>query len=297
MSRRRLGLEGGELIELRHRPELSHIESTGDGLRVGAMTRIADLAVRVAGAYPALALTAGSLATPQIRAVGTVGGNLLQRTRCPYFRHAAFSCLKSGGSHCPARSGDHGHGVVFDLGPCIAPHPSSLAMALAAYDARIETSKNQLLTIQELLGDGSDGTRDHQLPEGVVLTSVVLPAPVAEQAAYRRVTGRRLAEWPIVEAVCRLGAADGVIEWASVAAGGVAPVPIRLVGVEEALHGLRVDDTAGLAGAAGRSVRGASPLPMTGAKVSLLEAVVLDVIESALSGSADSELAVGERGL
>lgn len=300
-ARRRLGLDQGDIVDLRDLSELRHIEIGESGASVGALVRLSDLAAHemTSRRYPALSLTAGSLATPQIRAVATVGGNLLQRTRCPYYRHPAMSCLKSGGTDCPARSGDHRHGVIFDLGACIAPHPSSLAMALLSYDdATIETSGDGLLTVGELMGDGRDGTRDHQLSEHALLTAVRLPPPVdSERAAYRRATGRARAEWPMVEAVCRLVVADGRVARASVAVGAVAPVPLRLARVEEAITGIPIDDDAALDDVASLAVEGATPLEMTGHKVSLLRTVVGDVIREAIDGTAITEMGHGERGL
>ena len=106
-------------------------------LRIGAFTTIAAIAAdaRIAAAYPGIAASAQGLATPQIRHLATLGGNLAQRSRCWYFRNPHIACLKKGGSDCPARSGNHLYGVAFDLGPCVAPHPSTMAAALLAYDA------------------------------------------------------------------------------------------------------------------------------------------------------------------
>ena len=86
---------------------------------------------------PALPLSAQGLATPQIRHLATLGGNLAQRSRCWYFRNPHIACLKKGGSDCPARAGNHLYSVAFDLGPCVAPHPSTMAAALLAYEAKI----------------------------------------------------------------------------------------------------------------------------------------------------------------
>src|SRR5690606_15594005 len=96
LARRRLGLHSGVVLDLTRIPGLVGVEQLDEGVRIGALTRIADVATApiIAGSYPALASTAASLATPQIRAAGTVGGNLLQRNRCPYYRHPHFSCFK-----------------------------------------------------------------------------------------------------------------------------------------------------------------------------------------------------------
>lgn len=300
-ARRRLGLTQGDVVDLRGLRDLSGIEAIDGGVRIGSLTRISTVATHPAliRDYPALASTAGSLATPQIRAVGTFGGNLLQHNRCPYYRHPGFSCFKSGASSCPAREGDHRHGVIFDLGPCVAPHPSSLAMALMTYDATVVITGDERLTIDELLGDGGDGSCDHQLGQGRLLLAAELPPPVdGERAAYRRATGRTLAEWPTVEAVCRLGIGDdSTIEWAAMAVGGVAPVPLRRPTVEHALVGLAPDDTFGQAAAADLATAGAGPLSLTAYKVPLLQRVVFDTIRRALEGGFRSEVAVGERGL
>lgn len=300
LARRRLGLDHGDIVDLRDLSELRRVEVGKSGARVGALVRLSDLAAheQISRRYPALSLTTGSLATPQIRAVATVGGNLLQRNRCPYYRHPAMSCLKSGGAVCPARSGDHRHGVIFDLGPCVAPHPSSLAMALMSYDATVETSGDGLLTVNDLMGDGRDGTRDHHLGEHDLLTAIRLPPPTdGERASYRRATGRARAEWPMVEAVCRLVLADGRVARASIAVGAVAPVPLRLARVEQAMVGMPVDDESAPDEVASLAVEGATPLEMTGYKIPLLRSVIGDVIREAMAGTGTTEMGHGERGL
>jgi xanthine dehydrogenase YagS FAD-binding subunit len=301
LARRRLGLHSGVVVDLTRIPGLVGVEQLDDGVRIGALTRIADVATApiIAGSYPALASTAGSLATPQIRAAGTVGGNLLQRNRCPYYRHPHFSCFKSGGDSCPARFGDHSHGVVFDLGPCVSPHPSSIGAALLTYDAEVDVTGRGRIPVAEVFGDGSDGQRDHQLGPGEVLVAIHLPAPwEGERAAYQRVTSRALAEWPIVEAVCRLTLDDGGrISRAGVAVGGVAPVPLRSRAVEEALVGVAASDRSAIEEAAREVADGADPLPQTGHKVPLLIALVADVIESAANHEPTTEAGLAERGL
>ncbi|MFD6099944.1 FAD binding domain-containing protein [Nocardiopsis flavescens] len=260
---------------------------SGDGgTRVGALTTVAALA-RLDG-YPALSLTAGALATPQVRGTATVGGNLLQRSRCAYLGHPAFPAAHAPGRDCPSREGDHLHGVVFDTGGCASPHPSSLAVALLAHDAEVEAAGpdgTRTFPLAELYGTG-DPLRDHLLSPDEVLTAVLLPAPVpGERAAHRRAAGRARAEWPLVEAVVRLlPGPGGTVGRAAVAAGSVARVPLRLPEVEEALAGAALDTGPGPRVAAALEAVAArtSPLPGTRYKAELLRATLLDTVERAL---------------
>src|SRR5690606_27632656 len=120
----------GPYVDLHDMPDMSGISWRADGsARIGALTTISAIAAdeRLRDAYPALTLTAAGLATPQIRAVATLGGNLLQRNRCWYFRNPAFTCFQNGGDSCPARAGVGLYASVIDISPCLAPHPSSMA--------------------------------------------------------------------------------------------------------------------------------------------------------------------------
>jgi xanthine dehydrogenase YagS FAD-binding subunit len=284
-QRLRSGVSSDPPVDLLGLPGLDRVEwEEHGGARIGGLVPIATLAgdSRLAAAYPGLAQCAAALATPQIRAAGTLGGNLLQRTRCWYYRHPAISCLKKGGEDCPARSGNHLFGVCFDLGPCVAPHPSTLGMALLAYDAEIEVAGSGSRSVAALYGDGSDGRHDHQLGEQEILTAVLMPEPhLGERAGYLRAISRAPVEWPLIEAVARLAISHGTIDFARVAVGGVAPIPLRLRRVEEALEGGRattemIDDAASLA------AEGASPLPMTRYKVDLLPRAVRETLNRAV---------------
>src|SRR6187200_1224365 len=180
-ERRRSGVSKGPLMDIVPASDISGMNWGADGtLRIGAYTTIAAIAAdrSIAAAYPGIAATAAGLATPQIRHLATLGGNLAQRSRCWYFRDPHIACLKKGGSDCPARSGNHLYSVAFDLGPCVAPHPSTMAAALLAHDAVIVTDQRPGLAIGELLGDGSNGTSDHALASGEVIRAVELPAPL-----------------------------------------------------------------------------------------------------------------------
>ncbi|MEV4805512.1 FAD binding domain-containing protein [Nonomuraea sp. NPDC049421] len=272
-----------DLAELRDVPGMSGITWQPDGsARLGALTTVAEVArdERLRAAYPALALTARGLATPQIRAVATVGGNLLQRNRCWYYRNPAFTCHQDGGDSCPARAGQSLYAAVIDTGPCLAPHPSSLAMALLAYDAAVEVHGRSPFPAADLYGDGSDPTRDHLLGPGELLTSVHLPPPVAgELAAYRRAIARSEGEWPLVEATARLILDGPQVTTAAVAAGGIARVPLRLPEVEAALLAGDTFETAAALAAAR-----CTPTPHNAYKVTLLTATILEVLEQAAAG-------------
>jgi xanthine dehydrogenase YagS FAD-binding subunit len=280
-ERRRSGVSKGPLIDIVATGDRA-IEWGADGAAViGAFTTMAAIAgdARIAEAYPGLAAAALGLATPQIRHLATIGGNLAQRSRCWYFRNPHIDCLKKGGSDCPAREGNHLYGVAFDLGPCVAPHPSTMAAALSAYDARIVTDRRSGLSIADLLGDGTNGHADHLLQPGEMIRSVALKTPLrGERAAYQRAISRSYAEWPLVEICARAVVTDGAFEFVRLAAGGIAPVPLRLSASEAALQG-KPATSAAIADAANAATTGAKPLPMTGYKLDLLRGLVRDVLE------------------
>jgi xanthine dehydrogenase YagS FAD-binding subunit len=307
-----LGRATGPYLDLCGVPELHGVRWRPDGsARIGATTTVAELAAdpALAAAYPALTATAAALATPQVRAAATLGGNLLQRNRCWYFRNPRFSCHQSGGDGCPARTGAHLYSVVIDQGPCAAPHPSSLAVALLAYGAVAvvhgrgdggpaaapgHRSDDQQLaaarapasvavSVADLYGDGADPTRDHLLAPHEVLAAVELPPPVAgERGAYHRATARVAAEWPLVEAVARLVLDGDTVATAVVAVGGVARTPLRLPEVEAALAGAPPAPQRLHRAASAATVR-CAPLPQTHYKVDLLRDTIVEVLERAVA--------------
>jgi xanthine dehydrogenase YagS FAD-binding subunit len=281
-ERRRSGVSRGPLIDLVPSPATIGINWNDDGsARIGAFTTIAAIAAdnRLAAAYPGVAAAAQGLATPQIRHLATLGGNLAQRSRCWYYRNPSIVCLKKGGADCPARPGNHLHGVAFDLGPCVAPHPSTMAMALLAYDATITTDRRGKLTIRDLLGDGSNGTADHALSRGEMICSIELPQPVAqERAFYKRAISRSHAEWPLAEICARAVIVDGHFHVVRITAGGIAPVPLRLSASEAVLLGAAANEE-NITEAARRATTDARPLPMTAYKLDLLSGLVHDVLE------------------
>lgn len=249
---RHKGIRTGPIVDLRDLAGYDTIAPTPDGgLRIGARVPIAQIAAdpRVAAGWRGLAEAAGGLATPQIRARATIAGNLLQEVRCWYFRSPEFQCLKKDGASCFARSGDAEWHSVVDLGPCIAQHPSTLACALLAYDAKIEIGASDVRTVPSVLGDGGDPRKTHAIRPNEIVTAVILPpAVIGEQAAYFRTIHRAGAEWPLVECTLRVRLdADGAIAALTLALGGIANRPMRFDEVGRAAVGLsptgnKIDD-------------------------------------------------------
>jgi xanthine dehydrogenase YagS FAD-binding subunit len=283
MERRRSGRSEGPLVDLRDLGGLDAVEVRDGGLRIGAKVTIAALAAHPS--TPAgLAQAAGGLATPQIRAVATVAGNLSQRVRCWYFRNPAFSCLQSGGSTCLAREGDHLYHSCFDQHACIAPHPSTLACALLAYDAVVEVAgAAEPLPLGGVLASLHAAHMGGKAAPLIVAVRLATPA-AGERAAYVRAIARARAEWPLAEVVVRLTLVGGVVTLARVVVGGVGSAPLRREAVEAALVGGPLDE-ARIAAAAALATEGARPLPMTGYKLPILVGAVREALERAAGAS------------
>lgn len=286
-ERAEAGLVAARVVDLDALAGLDGIERGAHETTIGARVRLASIAAdpHVVAELPCLAKATGALATPEIRAAASLGGNLLQRSRCWYYRGPDARCLKSGGEGCLARDGDHHFASLVDLGPCIAPHPSTVGMALLAYDAVAVVAGADDRSIAALYGDGSDGTRDHRLEPGALLTHVRVPrAELPERGGYCRAIARARAEWPLVEVSARLGLDGERVAYARVAIGGVAPVPLRLRGVEAALEGLAPSEPAFEAAAAhalGDLGPRAGTLPMTRYKAALVATAVADALRDA----------------
>jgi xanthine dehydrogenase YagS FAD-binding subunit len=301
-ARRAVGTATGDLVDLRDLPDHAAIEeipaeqadSSPEGaspakpaLRIGAMVRCAQLAAdaRIQSGYPALSRCANG-PIPEVARIATVGGALLQRVRCPYFRSPEFHCLKAGGSECYALGGDHLRHVCFFTGPCIAPHPSSLGMVLLAHEVQIEVNGSELRPISELFEPGNDPTREHTLSKDEILTAVLLGPPMpGETSVYLRALEGNSDEWPLVEVMVRLVVESGSISFARVTMGAVANAPLRLQQVEEALVGKKVSGET-LSAAAALAVQGAAPLPDTAYKLQLIPVIVLDALKQAVGGQA-----------
>ncbi|MFF8991365.1 FAD binding domain-containing protein [Streptomyces sp. NPDC014983] len=274
------------LVDIRELP-LDRIETTDDGgLRVGATVTNADLAAHpeVRRRYPALAQAVLAGASGQLRNMATVGGNLLQRTRCGYFTDVTQPCNKRiPGSGCPAVEGEHhNHAVLGASDHCVAVHPSDMAVPLAAFDAvvRYETADGpgELPLAEFYLPVGDTPHRETALPPGALITGVVLPpAPVAARSRYRKVRERASYAFAIGSLAAALDVRDGVVQEARLALGAVASRPWRALAAEAVLTGAPAGpDT--YAAAADAELAAARPLPHNGYKVTLMRNLVVAVL-------------------
>ncbi|MYQ75727.1 MULTISPECIES: FAD binding domain-containing protein [unclassified Streptomyces] len=271
------------LIDVRELPLDEVRFSPEGGLRIGATVTNSDLAAHpdVRRHYPALsqALLAG--ASGQLRNMATVGGNLLQRTRCGYFADLAKPCNKRApGTGCPARAGDHrNHAILGASDHCVATHPSDMAVALAAFEAVVsyETADGTgELPVEEFyLPVGDTPHIETALPAGAVITGVTLPpAPAAAHSRYRKVRERASYAFAIGSLAAALDVRDGVVRDVRLEFGAVASRPWRARTAERALTGGPADETA-FAAAADAELAAARPLPENGYKVTLMRNLVV----------------------
>ncbi|WP_326647603.1 FAD binding domain-containing protein [Streptomyces sp. NBC_01750] len=273
------------LIDVTELP-LEAVEFTQDGLRIGATVTNSDLAAHpeVRRHYPALAQAVLAGASGQLRNMATVGGNLLQRTRCGYFTDLSKPCNKRApGSGCPALTGEHhNHAILGGSKHCVATHPSDMAVALAAFDAVIsyETADGpgELSMTEFYLPVGDTPHVETALPPGALITGVTLPpAPVAHHSRYRKVRERASYAFAIGSIAAALEVQDGVVRDVRLALGAVASRPWRARTAEQVLIGGPANAEA-YAAAADAELAAAEALPENGYKVTLMRNLVVAVL-------------------
>lgn len=285
-------LQPRRIVNLRGVPELGRIvEEPGGALRIGAMVTLAQLAEHplVRARYTALAQAAGQSASPQIRHVATIGGNLLQRPRCWYFRSLHHHCLRKGGEACFAFAGENQYHAIFAHKGCAIVHPSTAATALVAFNAKVELVNPQgarrVVALEAFfLAPGKDIARENDLKPGEIMSAVILaPSRPGVRSAHLRQGEQDSFDWPIADVAAVVDMdTDGICRQASVVLGAAAPAPYRARGAEAALTGKRIaEDTA--RSAANAAIAGAAPLSKNAYKLPVFEALVRRAILSAAS--------------
>ena len=243
--------------------------------------------------YAALAEAAEGLATPQIRNLGTLGGNLNQRPRCWYYRHPLTVCLKKGGDQCHALAGTSEHLCVTGGERCYIAHPSHTAVALVALDALIEIagpSGTRILPIEQYFtGPNIDVTRENILSPGELVTRVYLQGPVdpgsmteESKSIYLKARQRQGGDFAVASVAASLNLEGNTVRQMSVVLGGVAPVPYRARRVEEYLRGRPMAEVDPIH-AAGLTLQNATPLANNGYKVIVATNLVKQAIRRLLN--------------
>jgi xanthine dehydrogenase YagS FAD-binding subunit len=256
------------------------------GLRIGAAVRLVDLHTHatVAAQYAAIAEAASEAGTPQIRNLGTVGGNLLQRPRCWYFRNEEFACLKKGGARCYSVDGENQFHAILGGGPCHIVHPSSLAVPMVAFGAtlRIAGPRGERIVPAEEFFElpernlyGETALRPDEL-----LTHVMLPAARAMKSATYEVRFKSSHDWPIAFASVALALQGTTVTDARVVLGAVAPIPWRSPEAEAVLEGQAVTDAIALK-AAEAALATATPMTQNAYKVQVAKTAVKRAILAA----------------
>jgi xanthine dehydrogenase YagS FAD-binding subunit len=275
------------VIDLKAVPGLAYLRRDADGLAIGACTTVAELAADpgIARDYRGLHEAASVIASPQLRNMGTVGGNLCQRPRCWYYRDAATVCNKKGGNHCFAENGRNAYHAIFGGGLCWAVYPSDLAPALIALDAKavvVSPQGERTIPLAEFYAPPIVNVmKENVLGRKDVVKEILVPAPKkSDRGAYVKFMERGAWDFAVVSAAVKLTLAGSSIADARIVCGGVAPVPWRLKAAEDALRGRSVSESVA-AQAAARAAGDARPLAENGYKVDIFKAVVTRAILAA----------------
>ena len=268
------------LINIKTIQDQDYIKEDSEGLSIGSLAKLADLAssLPVKERYQVLAEAAQSVGTPQIRNMGTIGGNLCQDTRCWYYRYphsigGRILCLRKGSGPCHAVKGDNRYHAIFNGRGCFAACPSDIATALLSLDADIKTLSaggSRIVPIKDFF----DPLGNHVLePEEMILEIRIPKPPERAKQIFIKYTVRKPVDFAIVSVAVLLVTTEGVCSESRIALGAVAPGPLRASKAEAALKGKRLDPTT-LQEAAELAVKDAKPLSMNGYKVEIVKALV-----------------------
>ena len=266
------------LVNLRSIPALNQVKEQGDGVAIGGLITLSELADHplIRTRYPVLAEAASVVGTPQIRNAGTLAGNVCQRPWCWYFRNG-FPCYKNGGKTCFSVVGENEFHAIFGGGPSYIVHPSDTAPALVALDAQFKiagpSGKRTVAAGDFFAPPSKDPARENVLAHDEVLTEVHVNAQSNLRSTYHKELDRESWTHAIVSVAVALEMDGSTCKKARVVLGGVAPIPWRVPKVEAMLEGKRI--TPELAAQAGQAaVEGAKPLAKNAYKVKLTAAIV-----------------------
>jgi xanthine dehydrogenase YagS FAD-binding subunit len=273
-------IEPEVVVDLSSIPGLAYIQSTDQNVRIGAMTRVSELTGNpmIKTNYPVLHEAALSLATPQLRNVGTVGGNLCQRPRCWYYRDPQVKCRKKGGTRCYATRGRNKYHAIFGGGICHIVYPSDLAPALISLDAEVTIASpkgDKTVSLEEFYTlPRVDVQKENRLEANEMIKEIRIPIPKNEvKSTYVKFKERGTWDFALVSAAVRAVVSEKTLKDIKIVLGGVAPIPWRLEKAENLLRGKPVTEDS-VNHAAKQALSNARPLEENAYKQELAEIAV-----------------------
>ncbi len=271
-----------KLVNIRNVDSLRGITITPDGLRLGPLSTLSEIAAhpQIQKSYTALSDAAGHAATPQVRNMATLGGNIMQRPRCWYFRSTDFDCKKKSGTSddCHAHAGENQYHAIINNDVCAMVHPSSTAVPLLAMNAQIElTSKRGKRTVAMTdfyVPPEKSLTNETIVQPGEIITGVFIPTPdPGTRSAYQKYGEKESFDWPLADAGVVLVMEGNQCRKASIVLGVAAPTPIRSSAAEAVLTGKTIDEATARAAAAA-AMQTATPLSQNGFKTQLFQTAI-----------------------
>ena len=278
-----------KIVNIRNIPGLDNISfDAKDGLRIGANVTLAELETNpeIEARYFALHQAVAHAATPQLRNMSTIAGNLAQRNRCWYFRSADHPCFRRGGDRCYARAaatGENENHAILDNGSCVSVHASSIATALMAFNAVVvivnkDGEKKEVPMEDFFVAPAQDATRENSLRAGELITEIFVPAPAAgTRSFYIKQVARESYDWSLGDVAVVAEVSGNTCKKASIVLGAAAPVPYRSIPAEKAMENKAIDENNATA-AAQAAMAPARPLSKNGYKVPLFVAIIKDAI-------------------
>jgi xanthine dehydrogenase YagS FAD-binding subunit len=281
-------IEPDIIIDLTSIPNLSYIKKEKGGVHIGALTTVAEMAEdpMIKQEYRGLHEAAKVIATPQLRNLGTVGGNLCQRPRCWYYRDPEVVCRKKGGSKCFAFRGRNKYHAIFGGGMCYIVHPSDLAPALIAFDAEVSISfpnGEKTLPLADFIAPPSANVRkENILNSDELVKEIKLPlAKKNERSTYSKFMERGAWDFAVVSTAVKGNISGSAFKDIKIVLGGVAPIPWRLKKAEDLIKGKSVNETL-VRKAAQEALKDAEPLAENSYKKDLVEVVLYRAVLSLL---------------
>jgi len=276
------------LIDIKGIKDLNYIKEQKTGLKIGATTTLSEIISSdlIAKKFPLLVQAVRQVGVPQIRNVGTIGGNLCQRPRCWYFRRSLFKdCLRKGGGTCYAPDGENQYHAIFGGDGCYMVYPSDMAPALIALNAKVEIGSpkgNRMVPLEQFyVRPGKNILKENILTPQEMVVAIEIPIPAANsKGIYLKLKDRQAFDFAIVSVAVNLIPKGNVVADSRIVFGGIAPFPLRATKVEAALKGKEVKNVIGTACKA--ATDGAQSLSQNGYKVDAAKGI----LEEALSGLA-----------